>query len=228
MGGRHVYEILGNNQSFLHYQIAKLWLLPKISYTWRPPIRPPILYRLNFVIRRPYLFGIKKITFIACFLTSDQFLERKAKNYRFLAFRRNFQIHGMGSRSSKMLKISYGRPWKLVNMTNDRINMIFDCGSWSPFIFSYFTSDIMGGRMGGRQYLMIKITFISKNRNFWVKKCFRSNWNAPPAPPHVCQKSPPPSAPPFQRPSIRPPMNAPHVALKMCLFSKIEVNPWAS
>ena len=171
-----------------------------------PPHPPPILYRLNFVIRRPYLFGIKKITFIACFLTSDQFLERKAKNYRFLAFRRNFQIHGMGSRSSKMLKISYGRPWKLVNMTNDRINMIFDCGSWSPFIFSYFTSDIMGGRMGGRQYLMIKITFISKNRNFWVKKCFRSNWNAPPAPPHVCQKSPPhpplhfiapPSAPPW-------------------------------
>ena len=135
-----------------------------------------------------------------------QFFERKAKNYRFFAFRRNFQIHGMGSRSSKMLKISYGRPWKLVNMTNDRINMIFDCGSWSPFIFSYFTSDIMGGRMGGRQYLMIKITSISKNRNFWVKKCFRSNWNAPPAPPHVCQKSPhhpplhfsaPPSAPPW-------------------------------
>jgi hypothetical protein len=66
-----------------------------------------------------------------------------------LAFRRNFQIHGMGSRSSKMLKISYGRPWKLVNMTNDRINMIFDCGSWSPFIFSYFTSDIMGGGAWG-------------------------------------------------------------------------------
>ena len=110
-----------------------------------PPSAPPILYRLNFVIRRPYLFGIKKITFIACFLTSDQFLERKAKNYRFLAFQRNFQIHGMGSRSSKMLKISYGRPWKLVNMTNDRKNMIFDCGSWSPSIFSYFTSHIMGG-----------------------------------------------------------------------------------
>ena len=122
---------------------------PRFHIHGAPPSAPPILYRLNFVIRRLYLFGIKKITFIACFLTSDQFLERKAKNYRFLAFRRNFQIHGMGSRSSKMLKISYGRPWKLVNMTNDRINMIFDCGSWSPFIFSYFTSDIMGGAHGG-------------------------------------------------------------------------------
>ena len=90
-----------------------------ISYTWRPPHPPPILSRLNFAIWRLYLFDIQKITFIPCFLTSDQFLERKAKNYRFLAFRRNFQIHGMGSRSSKMLKISYGRLWKLVNMTND-------------------------------------------------------------------------------------------------------------
>ena len=157
----------------------KLWFYCKYStvtedfvYMAPPPMRPRILYHLNFAIWRLYLFDIQKITFIPCFLTSDQFLERKAKNYRFLAFRRNFQIHGMGSRSSKMLKISYGRPWKLVNMTNDRKNMIFDCGSWSPSIFSYFTSHIMGGRMGGRQYLMIKITSISKNRDFLAKNCF--------------------------------------------------------
>ena len=30
-------------------------------------------------------------------------------------------------------------------MTNDRINMIFDCGSWSLSIFEYFASHIMGG-----------------------------------------------------------------------------------
>ena len=43
------FEIVKScESSFLHYKIAKIWLLPKISYTWRPPHPAPYTISSEF------------------------------------------------------------------------------------------------------------------------------------------------------------------------------------
>ena len=58
--------------------------------SWRPPIRPSMLYDTNFINSKLYLIDIKKITFISHVLASNDNVERNTKNHRFLVFRQNF------------------------------------------------------------------------------------------------------------------------------------------